>query len=161
MIIDGWRNIIDVWRSEIIIPEKLAQRIAAELSVPTFGKWKLRDEAGADVCSVLGVDCVFADGICDWHDDLHLDHQYSLLLVLRNDIGSYVQCDSLNVVKDQPPGTMIFLDIHKQHRLWHDLGKDAPLCCWYAACIDLEKPPHDHEACEALMRKKLERVKNG
>lgn len=158
MIIDGWRNIIDVWRPEIVIPEKLLTRVA-ELN-PLGGR-KLRDDGGVDLCSIFGVDGLIADGICDWHDDQFISHQYTLILVIRNDHGSYVQCDSINVIKDQPPGTMIFLDIYKQHRLWNDQGNDTPIGVWYGVNIDLSKPPHDRKACEELMRKRLEKVGNG
>lgn len=68
---------------------------------------------------------------------MHIDAQYSLLLVVRNDTNSYVQSEAIVPVKNQPVGTMIELNIWKNHRLWNENGDDTELGVFAVLCTDL------------------------
>jgi hypothetical protein len=147
-------NSIEVWRPRIAVPLAIKQRIAKyEKSTSSS---RLRDGQGVDPTSIYRMNALYTDGICSWHDDVGLDNQYSLIFVLRNDIGSWVESKGVKPIKDQPVGTMIFLDIWKKHRLWHHRGSKAPIGVYLALCLDLENPPKTKKECERLMRNKIE-----
>lgn len=122
---------IEVWDSKIKIPQLVLEKIS--LLKPK----KLRDKAGLECIIINGLDAFLTDGICDWHDDMHIDAQYSLLLVVRNDTNSYVQSEAIVPVKNQPVGTMIELNIWKNHRLWNENGDDTELGVFAVLCTDL------------------------
>lgn len=114
---------------------------------------------GVELYTLRGVDCIYCDGICPWHNDRHVDEQYSLLLVLRNDIGSWVESKGVEVNKEQSVGTLIFLDIWEQHRLWKEEGMKSKYGNYLAVTINLEKPLKLKKDYESLMHKYIERVR--
>jgi len=141
---------IEVWHPKIVIPSSLKAPIADFTFDWSPGRF--RDDYGVEPVKLNGVEALYADGICSWHDDEHFPNQYSLLLVVRNDFGSYVEARGETPIKEQPVGTMILLNIWKKHRLWHPKGKRSPVGVYLAMCIDTGKKPKSRRECEAMMR---------
>ena len=139
---------IDVWKPRFVIPKALREATAS-LMIPD--PW-FRKDVTVDMVRVAGIRCLLSDGFCDWHDDLHIDQQWSLIFVLRNDRGSYAMSRGAKVVRDQPAGTAILLDIHHEHKLGHRSGKNCLPGVWCGMCLDLKKPPKTRRDCEALIR---------
>jgi hypothetical protein len=145
-------DIIEVWQTKIAIPSEIRRSVA---KFDTFTDPWLRDSFGVDAARFGGMDALYTDGICDWHDDRHVPNRYSILYVIRNDSGSYIEAKSAISIKEQPVGTMVYLDIWRKHRLWHTKGKRAPLGVYVALCVDMDDKPTSRKQCESLMRKKL------
>jgi hypothetical protein len=151
---------IEVWRPKIAIPASLKEAVANVGNPTRNPAWgRLRDDYGVDPLKVGGMESLYCDGVCGWHDDQHMNVRYSLLYVVRNDTGSYVQSKMAPPVKDQPVGTMIYLDIYKKHRLWHPKGMKSPLGVYLALCIDLEEKPTSKRKCEQMMREFIKNPK--
>lgn len=147
--------VIDVWRPKIAVPPVLKRAVARLTPIDPH----YRREAQVDAVRVADMPCLISDGFCGWHDDQHIEEAWSLLLVLRNDHGSYVLSRGVTPVPDQPAGTAILLNIHKQHKLGHLLGKrKAPAGVWLGLALDMDEPK-DRRACEAMIRAKLKLAK--
>lgn len=112
----------DVWPAPFPLPEWIVS-FANALSLRPG---KLRDSAGVDLVGlykdgrILAVDALMTDGYCPWHDDMWLDTRYSALLIVRNDVDGWVEARGYEPIKSQPVGTLVQLNIHREHR------QDAP-----------------------------------
>lgn len=141
-------NKIEVWRPKINIPKSLKN------SLSNLKVRNVRIQGGVDPIDINGLNAFFTDGICEWHDDCHIDNNYSLLLVVKNDTFSWVESKGVEVVKDQPVGTMIFLNIWEEHRLWNDNIDELGI--YVVLVLDLFKKPASKKECEVLMRDYIE-----
>ena len=128
---------LDIWRGGLEIPPLLLED-AKSIS-------KVFDRS---VCGMIETDhyerieLVFTPGVCPWHDDRNLGN-WSGLLVLRNDTESWVEIRGERPKKVQPVGTLILLDIQKEHRLTRTRGmnnKFDPDKLWVAAAINFKVP---------------------
>ncbi len=144
---------IEVWKPRIEIPDDV--KLAAKDFKFKRRIGKFRDDYAVDPLRLAvgdrRIDAMYADGICDWHNDTHIDNNYSLLFVVRNDTGSYVESQGVEPVLDQPVGTMILLNIWEEHRLWHELGNDCPEGTYLVLSADLNEPL-SREECEEKMK---------
>lgn len=126
------RLLIDSVNRRDAIPEFLLTE-ATSLSPSRVGP-----DYEIDVTNLGSRNVVCCGATCSWHDDDCIA-DYSAILVIRNDAGSFVQVQQgcKPVQKDQPVGTFIRLDVRKSHRLWHPDGKRAPQgVVWAAVAID-------------------------
>lgn len=73
----------------------------------------LRNLDGVATLRINAMDIVACDGHVAYHSDWN---SISLLWILRNDLNSYV-ATKRKKVKKQPVGTLILLDIDKEHAL--------------------------------------------
>ena len=134
----------------------IPDRVLANVAIIESGDG-LRRDGGVECVTVLGHDALIADGYCEMHDDLHIPHQYSLLLIVRNDVNSYVLSSRVKPCKEQPVGTAILIDIWHKHKL-EAATKDKPCGVWCALCIDLEKELPVAE-CDDLWKEALRRLR--
>jgi hypothetical protein len=140
---------IEVWRPRIAVPARLRSAVAAFSDIR-----RLRDDGGVDFVRLDGQELLWCDGISRWHTDRMQEHRYSALFILRNDTGSMVESRGVYPVP-QPPGTMVFLDIYRPHRLWHPRGMRAPVGAWLAAFADMADVPASRRECERTIRAAL------
>ncbi len=147
-------DFIEVWRPKIALAPSIKEAVK-DFHISTYSR--LRDDYGVEPVTLAGIESLYCDGICGWHDDEHVPSQYSLLYIVRNDTGSYVECKKAPPVKEQPVGTMVFLNIYEKHRLWHPKGMRSPLGTFLALCLDTNEKPSSKRKCEIMMR---ERIKN-
>lgn len=102
------------------------------------------DEASefVDEERVDGWPCVVASGNLGWHTDHYIPNRWSLLLVVRNDLNSIVQSFAQPVIKPQPIGTLLLLDIWHRHRLRSlQSGCDDNRLAWVALNWDVIEHP--------------------
>ena len=153
-------DFIEVWRPRIALPARV-KKAFTEFNYNDYPlligtrRYKLRDDYGVEPMTVAGLECLYCDGICDWHNDEHVDHPYSILYVVKNDTGSYVESEGAKPIKDQPVGTMIFLNIWEEHRLWHPKGMRTPVGTYLALCVDVDEKPSSRRQCEKMMRERI------
>lgn len=92
-----------------------------------------------DVVGPAGFNVVFCGPMCLWHDDADM-LDFSALLVVRNDAECYVQVRGGKTSggrMNQPVGTLLVLDVRREHRLWNPQGEAAPeSACWAAVNVD-------------------------
>jgi hypothetical protein len=142
---------IEVWRPRITIPSGMSAAISA---IDDIGDTRETDNVGFK--KIGNLEALVSDGLCGWHDDKHIGCRYTLLLVVRNDTDSYVESiGKYPPVFRQSAGTMIFLNIYREHRLWHKKGKDAPSGVWAAFYLNLKKVPESRKQCERMMREHI------
>lgn len=118
---------IDLWSYKHPVPEFLAQGAS---SIPLM---KLRDDCGVRMAIFNGVECMITDGYVPMHKDWD---EISLMMVIRNDVDSWVCSKGVSQVKKQPPGTMILLDIGHEHGLNVKRGFNGESGIWVAAIIE-------------------------
>lgn len=110
----------------------------------------LRHDQGVDICKRGGTEFVLADGYCGPHTDWD---EISILWVARNDVGSWVGARGIPVVKPQPVGTVIVLDINHTHYLATAGGKKGPFGVWAGAVVaSLNEWPSREQVEEHLSR---------
>ena len=73
-----------------------------------------REGMGVSVNTINGIEYLMTDGYCPRHDDWE---EVSVLWLVRNDLNSWVWSQGKKVSKEQPIGTVIVLDISKEHGL--------------------------------------------
>jgi hypothetical protein len=92
----------------------------------------LREDAGVDSRTINGVEHLFCDGYCPKHADWR---EISVLWVTRNDLDSWVWSQGKRSIKKQPMGSVIVLDIERDHGLNCKGGKRGRRGIWAAAIV--------------------------
>lgn len=119
----------------IDIPDWLKKEAASYNDKGQLTFWDtLRDDTGVAMGHLGSVVIAACNAFCDWHDDAGITY-YTALLVIRDDCGSWVETRGTKVQR-QPPGTVMLLDVRKQHRLNCSGGRKAKPGVWLAVAID-------------------------
>ncbi len=105
------------------------------------------------------IEFVFCDGYCAKHTDWD---EVSVLWVVRNDLKSWVGATGVKVVRPQPVGTIIVLDINHEHRLTNPRGCGSKYGLWAAVNIAaLKQWPTQAEVVKYIKRFRREPQKFG
>ncbi len=102
----------------------------------------LREDAGVDSRTINGVEHIFCDGYCPRHADWK---EISVLWLTRNDSNSWVWSQGTKAIKEQPIGSVIVLDIEREHGLNCKGGNKGKPGIWAAAIVArlTEYPSHE------------------
>jgi len=90
----------------------------------------------------VGAHAIITGSRCHWHNDgwYAADPHYYALLVVRNDANSWVETREKQKQREQPIGTLVLLDITREHRL--TCAKPTPpKALWVALVIDYVEVP--------------------
>ena len=136
------KTLIDVWRPRITLPTEFIEQAAGATAY-------LDELTPVRIC---GQEAICSEPKHPWHEDVGFG-DWSLIYVIRNDAGSYVEGEGTPAQKNQPAGTAIILEISKFHRLACTTRKKG---CWVGLMwdFDQEKQPTRSE-CNEKIRKKL------
>lgn len=132
-------NSLYVWNPKLTIPPDV---ISEASGLELFRKNHL------DFVYAGGSRLIGCNGRCGWHTDEHID-PWSLLVVVRNDLGSSVVVKPESVVTEQPVGTAILLNVWTRHALI--APKPRIRGFWAAAVWDFGYQPTKAQ-CNALIR---------
>jgi hypothetical protein len=122
---------ISVWHDPRL-PQHVIE-VAKTLTCPQ----DLRHNYGVDSRSKIVdgeyISFLIADGHCGAHEDYE---EVSLLWVARNDTNSWVGSTGVPDIQRQPIGTVILLNIEKEHYLEQENGVDGIEGVWAAVLIE-------------------------
>lgn len=131
---------LTVWKPSFKVPQGLFDEAAEIPYEESHGK---RDGVPAQTIKIWfgkKYEVLIVDGYCLWHDDRHITYsQYSGILVLRNDLSSWVEVKDQSIIKNQPPGVIVHLDIYNKHRLNVEKGRCCPKGVWVGLVADSKK----------------------
>lgn len=129
-------DLLDVWTPSFEVPRKLIDGAKRYSLKCAYGG---KAHGAVNTGNLFNLPTLIVDGYCQWHNDAHMPSEYSGLLIVRNDIDSWVEVKNQPIIKEQPVGTIVTLRIFSQHRLNAIKSRFCRDGVWVAIPIDSKK----------------------
>lgn len=127
---------LDVWTPSFEVPQELYARAAEFRIEEAGGKHDGIPSSRNYIWNGHEREMIVVDGYCLWHDDKHLSVRYTVLVVLRNDLNSWVEVKGQPRQNWQPKGSMVKLDIYCKHRVNAPGGRFCKPGVWVGLILD-------------------------
>lgn len=127
---------------EIITRLPIPRRLSREANAPHWRPTRrlLSYEQGADPIEFDNLKGLLAHGYVGWHDDASFTN-YSALLIIKNSFNGWVEAEGERPIIIQPRGTLLLLNVAREHRLMVKNEENGRQGVWLAVCKDYQKKP--------------------